>query len=146
MYHVLQLFLVLFLGELRVFLGDGAFRHGDDGEAAASSVPVLNLLNHLLDVIGNLRNQDNVGTAGHAGVEGQPAYFMAHDLYDEDAAVGRGCGVDVVDSVRGDVHRALEAEGHVRAPEVIVDGLGQGDDIEAFLAQEVGRLVGAVAA
>ena len=64
----------------------------------------------------------------------------------KDAAVGGGGGVDAVDGLGGHVDGALEAEGHVGAPEVIVDGLGQGDDVEPLGAQEVGGLVGAVAA
>ena len=54
--------------------------------------------------------------------------------------------MDAVDGLGGHVHRALEAEGHVRAPQVVIDGLGQGDDVQPLLAQEVGGLVGAVAA
>ena len=70
---------------------------------------------------------------------------MAHDLHDEHPAVGGGSGVDAVNGVGGDLHGAVEAEGHVGAPDVIVDGLGQGDDVEALLPQQVGGLVGAVA-
>ena len=53
--------------------------------------------------------------------------------------------MDAVDGLGSHVHRALEAEGHIRAPQVVVDGLGQGDDVQALLAQEVGGLMGAVA-
>ena len=54
--------------------------------------------------------------------------------------------MDAVDGLSGHVYRALEAEGHVRAPQVVIDGLGQGNDVQPLLAQEVGGLVGAVAA
>ena len=60
--------------------------------------------------------------------------------------MGGGGGVDAVDGLSGHVYRALEAEGHVRAPQVVIDGLGQGNDVQPLLAQEVGGLVGAVAA
>jgi hypothetical protein len=53
--------------------------------------------------------------------------------------------VDAVDGPGGHVHGGLEAEGHIRAPEVVVDGLGQCDDVEPLLPQEIGGLMGAVA-
>ena len=40
----------------------------------------------------------------------------------------------------------MEAECHVREPDVVIDRLGQADDVEAFLREEVGGLVRAVAA
>ncbi len=146
MYSLRQLFLVFLLGKLSVFLRDGAFCHCNDGESAALSVPVLDLVDHLLDVIGNLGNQDNVGAAGHTGIQGQPSYLVAHNFHNEDSAVGSRRGVDVVNGIRGNVYSALEAEGHVCSPQVIVNGLGQGDDIQPFLAQQVGGLMSAVAA
>ena len=60
--------------------------------------------------------------------------------------MGGSRGVDAVDGVRGHIHRALEAEGHIRAPQVVVDGLGQRDDVQPLFPQEVSGLVGAVAA
>ena len=143
---VLLLLAVVLLGELRVLAGDRALGHGEDGEAAAAVVALADLGGDLVDVVRDLGDQDDVSAAGHARVERQPADLVAHDLHDEHAAVRGGGGVDAVDGVGGDVHGALEAKGHVRAPEVVVDRLGQGDDVQALLAQQVGRLVGAVAA
>ena len=48
--------------------------------------------------------------------------------------------------ISSDVNCALEAEGHIRAVQVIVDGLGECHDIETFLAQKVRGLGGSVAA
>ena len=31
--------------------------------------------------------------------------------------------MDTVDGIGGDIHSALEAEGHIRSPEVIINGL-----------------------
>ena len=60
--------------------------------------------------------------------------------------MGSRCGVDAVNGIRGDVHCALETEGHIGAPQVIVNGLGQRYDIQAFLAQQVCGLVSTVTA
>ena len=60
--------------------------------------------------------------------------------------MGSRCGVDAVNGIRGDVHCALETEGHIGAPQVIVNGLGQRYDIQSFLAQQVCGLVSTVTA
>ena len=67
-------------------------------------------------------------------VQGQLAYLMSHDLHDEYTAVGSCCCVDAVDCVGRNVYCTLEAECHVCSPDIIVDGLRQMDDIQAFLA------------
>ena len=54
--------------------------------------------------------------------------------------------MDVVDDVRRNVHGALEAEGGVRAPDVVVDGLGQSNDVHARVHKQLGALLRAVAA
>ena len=140
------LFLEVLLGKGGVLLGDGALGHGEDGEALALLGAVLDGFDDPVDVVGDLGDEDDVRAAGDARVQRQPADLVAHDLDDEDTVVRGGGGVDVVDSFGGDVHGALEAEGHVGAVDVVVDGLGQVDDVEALFAQEVGRLLRAVAA
>ena len=71
---------------------------------------------------------------------------MAHDLNDEDAAVGGSSGVDIINALGGDIQSAVETESHICAIEVIVDGLRQGNDIESLLAEEICCLGRAVAA
>ena len=58
----------------------------------------------------------------------------------------RGGGVDVVDALGGDVDGARKAKRQLGAPGVVIDGLRQGDNVEALFAQTVGGLGGAVAA
>ena len=36
--------------------------------------------------------------------------------------------MDAVDDFRGNIHSRVEAEGHVGAVNIVVDGLGQADD------------------
>ena len=56
--------------------------------------------------------------------------------------MGQGGGVDIVDNTGG----GLEAEGLVGAVDVVVDGLGQGDDVHPRVLEQLGALLGAVAA
>ena len=136
----------LFPLHLGLFGVDGTLGHGDDGEVGAFAGAALHSVADTVDVVGLLGQQDDVCTAGDAGIEGQPAGLVAHDLDAHDAAVAAGGGVDAVDDLSGDVHGGVEAEGDVGAVDVVVDGLGQADDVQTLLGEEVGRLVGAVAA
>ena len=138
-----QPLLPLHLGFLAVV---GALGHGQDGEVGAPLCPALHSLTDPVDVVGALGDEDDVCAARNAGVEGQPAGLVAHDLNAHHAAVAACRGVDAVDDVGGDVHSGVEAEGDVGAVDVVVDGLGQADDVQALLCQQIGRLVGAVAA
>ena len=53
--------------------------------------------------------------------------------------------MDTVNRIRCNVYCALEAEGHICSPQVIVNGLGKRNDIEPFLAKQIGCLMGSVA-
>ena len=129
------------------FLGvDGTLGHGQNGEVRALLGAALHSLAHAVDVVGQLWQQDDVRTTGNAGVQGKPAGLVAHDLNAHHAAVAAGGGVDAVDDVRGDVHSGVEAEGHIGAVDIVVNGLGQADDVQPLLREQVGGLVGAVAA
>ena len=76
----------------------------------------------------------------------EPARIAPHELDEEYAAVRRGGGVDVINDVCRDINGALEAEGRVRAPNVVIDGLGQGHDVHACVHQELCAFLRAVAA
>ena len=107
---------------------------------------MLDGLDDVIHVVGDFGDQDDVRAARNAGVQRDPANLVPHDLDNEHAAVARGGGVDVVDALGGDVDGARKAKGHLGAPGVVIDGLGQGDNVEALFAQAVGGLGGAVAA
>jgi len=95
---------------------------------------------------GDLGDEDDVGGGADPRVEGDPAGVAPHHLDDHDALVALGGGVELVDRVGGGLDRGIEAEGDVGGGEVVVDGLGDADDAEAFLGQFVGDAEGAIAA
>ena len=107
---------------------------------------MLDGLDDVIHVVGDLGDQDDVRTACDAGVQRDPANLVAHDLDNKHAAVTRGGSVDVVDALGGDVDGARKAKCQLGAPGVVIDGLRQGDNVEALFAQTVGGLGGAVAA
>ena len=120
---------------------DGALRHRDDGEALALAGALLDGSRNGTRVIGNLGDDDNVRAGGNARMQCQPACLMSHDLHDKHAAVRERRGMDGIDDLHGDVHGRLEAERHLRAPEVVVDGLRQRHNGNAVLRKQVCRLV-----
>ena len=86
-----------------------------------------------LQVEGQLGDQDHVGAAGEAGVEGDPAGMAPHHLDDQHALVALGGRVQAVDRLHRDVDRRVEAEGVVGGAEVVVDRLRHADDPDAAL-------------
>ena len=94
-----------------------------------------------------LGDQDHVGAAGEAGVEGDPAGVAAHHLDDQHPVVAVGGRVQAVDRLHRDVDRGVEAEGVVGGAEVVVDRLRHADDRQAVLGvQARGRAEGVLAA
>jgi hypothetical protein len=79
-------------------------------------------------------------------VKRQPAGVAAHHLDDHHAVVAHGGGVDLVEAFAGGVHGGVEAEGALAAFQVVVDGLGHADAVDAVFDQVRGAGHGAVAA
>ncbi len=93
----------------------------------------------LLDVVLLLGDEDDVGAAGDAGVQRDPASVPAHDLDDQHPVVRLGRGVQPVDRLGGDGHRGVEAEGVVGGVQVVVDGLRHADHLHALAVQRGGH-------
>ena len=80
------------------------------------------------------------------GRRGDPARVPAHDLDDHHAVVALRGGVDAVDGLGRDGHRGVEPDRLVRAPDVVVDRLGDGHDPDARLGDLARGVQRAVAA
>lgn len=85
---------------------------------------MLNGLDDVIHVVGNLGNQDDICAARDAGIQRDPANLVAHDLDNEHAPVTRRGGVDVVDALGSDVDGARKAKRQLGAPGVVIDGFG----------------------
>ena len=139
-----------FLFQLRQFLGvllrQRPFRNRDNAEILAPMAASADGFGHLIDVVGDFRNEDDVGAAGHARAQPQPAGVVAHDFDHDDPVVTVGRGMEAVDGVGGDGQGGVEAKGDVGHGHVVVDGLGQGEHVHPGLGQTVGVFLGAAAA
>ena len=65
---LLHLFLVILLGQFRIFFRDRAFRHRQDGETAAALFTLTDGFDHLVDLVRDLRDQDDVRPGCHTGI------------------------------------------------------------------------------
>ena len=103
-------------------------------------------ISHQLNIVRDLGDKDNIGTAGKAGAKSQPAGLMAHDLDDNNAMMAVGSGMQAVDGLGGNGQRCVITEGNIGHGHVIINGLGQGDDVESLLRQAIGVFLGSAAA
>src|SRR5438477_8046871 len=81
-------------------LGFGPFGHHDDAEAASTFFPLTDAVAYFFDAVRNFRNEDNIASPGHSGMERDPAGVAAHDFANEHAMVRFGGGVKAVDRIR----------------------------------------------
>ena len=107
-----------------------------DREVLAARVALLDQLGAALDGERELGDQHDVGAAGDAARDRQPAGVAAHDLDDDHAVVRLGRRVQPVDRLGRDRDRGVEAERLVGRREVVVDRLRNADDGQAVLAVE----------
>ena len=126
---VFHFFFIFLLGKLCILFGDSTLGYRDDGKTAAFFVPVFDLLDHLIDIIRNLGNQNDIRTAGHACIQGKPSYLMSHHFHDKYSAVGSSCSMDAVDGICSNIHCTVETECHIRSPDIIINGLRKMDDV-----------------
>ena len=138
-------FCELLLGHLRFFLADGTFGHCDDGEALAFTSTITQSVLDGIEIVGDLRQKNNVSAPGYPGMQCKPAGLMTHELNNKYAAVGSCCGVNTVDDICSNVNRALETEGHFGTPKIIVNCFWQRNNIQTLLRKLVGCFMCSVA-
>ena len=126
--------------------GLGAFGDADEAEAPAVLGAFFDEVVDDIEVVVDLGKEDDIRARCDTGVEGDPAGVSSHDLDDHDAMVAHRGGVEAVDGFGGGLDGGGETEGDVGADEIIVDGLGDADEVDAVLNEVVGAGHGAVTA
>ena len=89
--------------------------------------------------------EDHLRALGDAGEEGEVAAAVAHDLDDGAAGMAFGGVPDLVDALDDRVERGVEADRVVGGSDVVIDGAGKADAVDAHLRELLRAHVGAVA-
>ncbi len=109
---------------------------GDDNKRCAA--PIVGFGDPLADLFDRglpLRNQDDMGTRCHAGVQRDPADVSAHDLCDHAAIVSVTGGAQTVHRLGRNLHGGVKPEGVVGRVQVVVDRLWHSDDLHALVGE-----------
>ena len=125
----------------------GALGHHDHVVGEAVEPGLTNLLDDVLFEINGLLGDQNGGSAaGQTHIHGKVARVAAHDLHNGAALVGLHGVPQLIDALDGRVGGGVETDAVVGAADVVIDGAGNADDVDAVLAQGQSAPEGAVAA
>ena len=124
----------------------GAFRNDDDVVARPVFAAAGDIFRKRRLIVRKFGQNAGVRPARDGGIEGEPARLVAHDLDEDGPAVAVCGGVHLAHALCSDLRRRIEPEGEFRTPDIVVDGLGQPDDVAALGREHGSRLVRARAA
>jgi hypothetical protein len=123
-----------------------AFGDDNDAEVLAAEFAGANGVTNSLDTEGDFGNEDDVGATGDSGVESDPASVAAHEFDEHDAVVAFGGGVETVDGLGGDDQCSVKTESDFGGVEIVINGFGDADDVDASTREIAGDVLGAVTA
>src|SRR5208283_4807474 len=121
------------------------FGDDDEAEVFAAEFAGANSLTNGVESEGDFGNEDDVGTTRNPGVESDPAGVAAHDFDEHDALVALGSGMQAIDGFGGDNQCGVKTESDFRGVEIVVDGFGNADNVNAAAGKIAGNVLGAVA-
>ena len=102
---------------------------------------------HAIEVGFFFGDQEVVGGCRDSGEAGDPTGVSSHGLDHHHASMRFGSGSESIDGFHDDIDRGIETEGDIGAGEVVVDGLGDADGVDAVdlieLVSDTERVVSA---
>ena len=134
---VLHIFFLFFFAHGCHFLGNGSLCYGKHGEAFALLGTLVDCFNHLINIIRNLRNQNDICTTCNTGIQTKLSNLMPHNFNNEHTVMGRCRGVNTVNCLCSNIHRTVKSKGHIRSIYIVVNGLRKMNDIQSFLTKQV---------
>ena len=115
-------------------IGYESFRYNYQG-CAAAVVSFLDPFNDLIHAGFLFRDQDSMSTCGHAGVQGNPTNVAAHDFCNHAAVMRFTGGPQAVNGLGGDLDSRIKTEGVVGGVKVVINGLGNANNLQAGISQ-----------
>src|SRR5438045_3303343 len=94
----------------------------------------------------SLGDENDVGTAGYAAVDGDPSGIAAHYFNYDHAVVSLSRRVQAINRLGGDSHGGIEAETKIRPGKVVINGLRYPHNRTAAVEQFLGYGLGVVPA
>src|SRR5260370_32536786 len=89
----------------------------------------------MLDIEFVLRNDAANGSSGHGRKHGGENRVTAENFDDHETLVGAGGGAQAIDHLNGARDAGAETYAVIGAGDIVVHGLGDADDFEAFLVE-----------
>ena len=124
----------------------GSFGDDNYGVLPLTRRCFLQMVGHFMDVVRDFGNQDCVSLSRDTGMERNPTRITAHHFDDDDPAMSLRGRVQPIDALGGERHGRGETKGRKGRTKVVIDGLGDADEAQAFLVQLVRDSQAAVAA
>src|SRR5258706_14003011 len=115
-------------------MGMRVFSDDHDRESPAVCFTHLKQLADSRDPERMLRNQNHISTAGNSAVRGDPPSVTAHHFYNHYAVMGLCGGMEAIYGVGNDRDRGVESKRKICAPDVVVDCLGNSDQLQIVIA------------
>jgi hypothetical protein len=112
-----------------------ALGHDDDAERPPPIAAVVDGLGHPLDPERYLRDQDDVASAGQAGLQRDPAGVSTHHLDDHHPVMGLRRRAEAIDRVGRGSDGRVEPERQVGRRQIVVDRLRHADHRDAELLE-----------
>ena len=117
----------------KFFRRGDAFRKHDDVAVLTVGTAAVDTQDNVFHVVRDLGHDDDLCTAGNAGIQRNVAAAAPHHFHDADTFV-RGHGVaQLVDDIQTGVDGRIESECIICIFEVVVDGAGDADGGDAVL-------------
>jgi len=122
-----------------------AFSDYDEAEVLAAEFASADGVANGFKTEGNFGNEDDVGATGDPGVESDPAGVTAHDFDEHDAMVAFGGGMETINGLSGDDQCGVKTESDFGGVEIVVNGFGYANDVDASAREVAGNVLRAVA-
>ena len=113
----------------------GSVIYDDDAEVFAAVVASENRVGDLMHGHGTFGDEDEIRASSHARAGCDPPRETAHHLDNHHSVMRFGRRVNTVNGVHGDVDGTVESKGIFRAGHVVVNRLGDADDLDLLFIE-----------
>ena len=113
---------------------------------ASSATARGNFFTDFLDVVGDFRDEDDIGGSGEPRMQRDESSMTSHHFQHDHAVVTLGGSVQLVDCLERGVDRRVEPECGDGSAHVVIDSLRHADDPHSTVTQLVGDAHRAIAA